>query len=191
MSSPIILRSSLSRLFNHSRTGSRPAAVRKKTTVRIASVLINSIVPHKVRFANRCGNSQIRQPPRCPLPRSGNAANKMTVRLTLAQFIPCQSIGCRRLAPVVADGIHPAAPSISTNSYFLASRSGSLVMNDPPEVYPFSRGAKSEPLSCPLPTGLRFFQPPLPANPLASLAARCLCLAERFTGLPRFVSAPF
>ncbi len=49
------------------------------------------------------------------------------------------------------------------------------MLNDPPEVCPLARGAKSEPLSGPLQTGLRFFRRPLPANPLASLAARCLC----------------
>ena len=92
-------------------------------------------------------------------------------------------IADRRLAPVVK------ATVLSTNSCF-ASRSSSLVTNDPPEVCPLARGANLEPLSSPLQTGFRFLRRPLPANRLASLAARCLCLAERFTGLPRFVSAP-
>jgi len=48
------------------------------------------------------------------------------------------------------------------------------VIQHPLEVCPLARGAKLEPLSCPLQAGLRFFQHPLPANPLASLAARCL-----------------
>ena len=72
-----------------------------------------------------------------------------------------------------------------------ASCSSSLVMKDPLEVCPLSRGAKFEPLSNPLQIGLRFLQHPLPADPSASLAARFLCQPEKSTGLPRSVSAPF
>lgn len=44
----------------------------------------------------------------------------------------------------------------------------------------------AEPLSCPLQTGFRFLQRPLPANPLASLTARCLCLDRGIYRLTTF-----
>ncbi len=50
-----------------------------------------------------------------------------------------------------------------------------LVMRHLLEVCPLSRGAKVEPLSTPLQSGLRFLQHPLPAPPSAHLA---VCFPE-------------
>jgi len=77
-------------------------------------------------------------------------------------------IADRRLAPV------DQATVISTNSCF-ASRSGSLVTNDPPEVCPLARGAKFAPLSGSLQTGLRLLHLPLPAPSSVCLTAHLPC----------------
>src|SRR5438552_3635065 len=50
----------------------------------------------------------------------------------------------------------------------------SLVKRDHKEVCPLSRRVMSQPLSVPLPNGVRFFLNPVPAPPQADLAACCL-----------------
>lgn len=50
MSSPIVLRSSLSSSFNQSQTNSRPAGDRKKITRRIRSSFMKPSVPHVVHL---------------------------------------------------------------------------------------------------------------------------------------------
>ena len=72
------------------------------------------------------------------------------------------------------------ATSLSTEHPVTNSFTFSVIQH-PPEVCPLARGANLEPLSGPLQTGLRLLRRPLPANPLASLAARCLCCQR---GLP-------
>ena len=62
----------------------------------------------------------------------------------------------------------------------------SPVIQRSPEVCPLSRGANPEPLSAPLQIGFRFLRHPLPANPLASLTARCLCLNREIYRLTTF-----
>ena len=49
----------------------------------------------------------------------------------------------------------------------------SLVKRDHKEVCPLSRRVMSQPLSVPLPNGVRFFLNPVPAPPQADLAACC------------------
>lgn len=53
-----------------------------------------------------------------------------------------------------------------------ASSVSRLATKDQLEVCPLSRGGMSHPLSGPLQPGIRFFQPPIPAQPTASLAVR-------------------
>jgi hypothetical protein len=62
-----------------------------------------------------------------------------------------------------------------------------LATKDQLEVCPLSRGMMFQPLSGPLQPGIRFFQPPIPAQPTAFLAVRLpepTALGSH-TGLPR------
>ena len=53
-----------------------------------------------------------------------------------------------------------------------ASSVSRLATKDQLEVCPLSRGMMFQPLSEPLQPGVRFFQPPIPAQPTAFLAVR-------------------
>lgn len=53
-----------------------------------------------------------------------------------------------------------------------ASSVSRLATKDQLEVCPLSREVMSQPLSGPLQPGIRFFQPPIPAQPTAFLAVR-------------------
>jgi hypothetical protein len=71
----------------------------------------------------------------------------------------------------------------------VANCSSFLVNQHPMEVCPLARGAKFEPLSSSLQTGLRFFHRPLPAPPSADLTVRFP--KGRDTGLPRSSDLPY
>ncbi len=104
------------------------------------------------------------------------ACSLLTVRWHLAQSMPCQSTSRWEDAHVVE----------TTFICFSSFRDspGSLVTKDQAEVCPLSRGMilptrlrsrRSQSLSCPLQTSLRFLRCPLPTAPSVRLAA----------GLPR------
>ena len=61
------------------------------------------------------------------------------------------------------------APSFTAGCRGLTNR---LATKDQLEVCPLSRGVMFQPLSEPLQPGVRFLQPPIPAQPTASLAVR-------------------
>src|SRR5215475_1918846 len=96
----------------------------------------------------------------------------------------CQSVGSWETAPAALAACAVGIAVICCASS--AGCSGVLVMKDQTEVCPLSRGVmlpRAQPLSLPLPEGLRFFRPPLPAALSVGLTVH-VPWRERY-GLPK------
>ena len=103
---------------------------------------------------------------RCGLPESAESSLQMIASMLLSYLEDYPNIKRDNLPPRGArwpprGKIHIQARSVSR-----------LATKDQLEVCPLSRGVMLQPLSEPLQPGIRFFQPPIPAQPTASLTVR-------------------
>jgi hypothetical protein len=116
------------------------------------------------------------------------AWSRRTMRWAWGQSMLCHCPASWEAAPTEVSETRVSGESVVICFASLIVSPSSLVMKDQMEVCPLSREGLlliwAHPLSAPLPSGVRFFHPPLPAPPWESLA-RLLPFRERY-GLTTF-----
>ncbi len=129
----------------------------------------------------RSTRRQLMSPHRCGTPESADSSLRRNASMLLSNLedLPQRS---RDNMP------HEGQLPLMGRKFKQASLVSRLATKDQLEVCPLSRGVMSQPLSGSLQPGIRFLQPPIPAQPTAFLAVRLpepLLRSGSHTGLPR------